>query len=37
MKTIQVTMQERWAACRPIVQKSKKTYARKPKHKKNYE
>jgi hypothetical protein len=33
MKKIEVTMQEIWAATRPIVQKSKKTYNRKPKHK----
>jgi hypothetical protein len=33
MKKIEVTMQEIWAATRPIVQKSKKTYNRKNKHK----
>ena len=34
MKTITFTMQEIWAASRPSVQKSKKAYNRKPKHKK---
>ena len=34
MKTIEVTMQEIWMASRPSVQKSKKSYNRKPKHKK---
>ncbi len=33
MKKIEVTMQEIWAATRPIVQKNKKTYTRKSKHK----
>lgn len=33
MKTIEVTMQEIWMATRPIVQKSKKDYTRKRKHK----
>lgn len=34
MKTITFTMQEIWMASRPSVQKSKKAYNRKPKHKK---
>jgi hypothetical protein len=34
MKTIQVTLQERWAASQHRVHKSKKTYNRKDKHKK---
>lgn len=34
MKTIQITIQERWMSCRHLVQKSKKVYNRKPKHKK---
>lgn len=34
MKTIQVTQQEIWAATRPNIAKSKKTYTRKQKHKK---
>lgn len=34
MKTIQVTLQERWAASQHKVHKSKKTYDRKDKHKK---
>ena len=33
MKTIEVTMQEIWQATRPIIQKSKKAYTRKQKHK----
>ena len=33
MKTIEVTIQEIWQATRPIVQKSKKAYSRKQKHK----
>ena len=33
MKTIEVTIQEIWQATRHIVQKSKKTYTRKRKHK----
>lgn len=36
MKTIEVTMQEIWMATRPIVQKDKKQYSRKDKHKKKY-
>jgi hypothetical protein len=34
MKTVQFTLQERWAASKHMVQKSKKTYTRKDKHKK---
>jgi hypothetical protein len=34
MEKIQVTMQEIWEATRPIVQKNKKKYNRKSKHKK---
>lgn len=37
MEKIEVTMQEIWQATRPIVQKSKKTYTRKKKHKKQQE
>jgi len=37
MEKIEVTMQEIWQATRPIVQKSKKTYTRKKKHKKQDE
>ncbi len=33
MKTIQITQQEIWSATRPMIQKSKKTYTRKIKHK----
>lgn len=33
MKTVELTIQEIWAATRPIVQKSKKQYSRKEKHK----
>jgi hypothetical protein len=33
MKTVEITIQEIWAATRPIVQKSKKQYSRKEKHK----
>ena len=33
MKIIQITLQEKWMACRPLIQKSKKVYNRKPKHK----
>jgi len=33
MKTIEITMQEIWMATRPIVQKSKRDYTRKRKHK----
>jgi hypothetical protein len=34
MKQIEVTLQEIWEATRPIVQKNKKKYTRKSKHKK---
>jgi hypothetical protein len=34
MEKIEITMQEIWQATRPIVQKSKKNYTRKKKHKK---
>jgi hypothetical protein len=34
MEKIEVTMQEIWQATRPIVQKNKKSYTRKKKHKK---
>ena len=33
MKIIQITLQEKWMACRKLIQKSKKVYNRKPKHK----
>ena len=33
---IEVTIQEMWVATRPIVQKSKKQYYRKEKHKKKF-
>jgi hypothetical protein len=33
MKTIEITIQEIWAATRPNIQKSKKAYNRKKKHK----
>jgi hypothetical protein len=33
MKTIQITLQERWAATRGVAHKSKKSYTRKNKHK----
>jgi len=33
---IEVTIQEMWAATRPIVQKSRKQYYRKEKHKKMF-
>lgn len=36
MKQIEITIQEIWAATRPIVQKSKKVYTRKEKHKSKY-
>jgi hypothetical protein len=36
MKAIEVTIQEIWAATRPIIQKSKKQYTRKEKHKNKY-
>ncbi len=34
MKTIEVTIQEIWKVTRPSIQKSKKVYTRKNKHKK---
>jgi len=33
MKTIELTIQEIWAATRPVVYKNKKQYSRKEKHK----
>ena len=36
MKIVQFTMQEIWSASRSSVQKSKKTYDRKDKHKPKY-
>ena len=33
MKTVELTMKEIWAATRPSIQKSKKSYTRKVKHK----
>jgi hypothetical protein len=33
---IEVTIQEIWAATRPIIQKSRKEYSRKEKHKKKF-
>ena len=33
MKIIQITLQERWAATRAVVHKTKKSYTRKDKHK----
>jgi hypothetical protein len=33
---IEVTIQEIWAATRPIIQKSRKQYYRKEKHKKKF-
>lgn len=33
METIQVTQQELWQATRPVIQKNKKKYTRKSKHK----
>ena len=33
MKTVELTMVEIWQATKPSVQKSKKTYTRKTKHK----
>lgn len=36
MKKIELTMQEIWQATRPVIQKNKKKYNRKTKHK-NYE
>jgi hypothetical protein len=37
MEKIEITMQEIWQATRPIIQKSKKSYTRKKKHKKQEE
>ena len=37
MEKIEITMQEIWQTTRPIVQKSKKSYTRKKKHKKQEE
>jgi hypothetical protein len=34
MEKIQVTMQEFWQATRPVIQKNRKKYTRKSKHKK---
>jgi hypothetical protein len=34
MEQVELTVQEIWAATRPLVQKNKKKYNRKPKHKK---
>jgi hypothetical protein len=33
---VEITIQEIWAATRPIIQKSKKDYSRKKKHKKKF-
>lgn len=33
MKTIEVSMQDIWAVTRPMVQRNKKAYSRKTKHK----
>jgi hypothetical protein len=33
---VEVTIQEIWAVTRPIIQKSKKEYSRKEKHKKKF-
>ena len=35
LQTIEVTIQEIWMQTRPLVQKSKKAYTRKQKHKKS--
>lgn len=35
MKQIEVTIQEIWQATRPVIQKNKKKYTRKSKHKKD--
>jgi hypothetical protein len=37
MKKVEVTMQEIWAATKPVVQKNKKKYSRKTKHPKKDE
>jgi hypothetical protein len=36
MLKVELTLQEIWVATRPIVQKSKKDYSRKKKHKKKF-
>jgi len=36
LRKIEVTIQEIWVATRPIIQKSKKEYSRKEKHKKKF-
>ncbi len=36
MKTVTITQNEIYAAVRPVVQKSKKAYTRKEKHKKGW-
>jgi hypothetical protein len=33
---VELTLQEIWVATRPIIQKSKKEYSRKKKHKKKF-
>jgi len=33
METIQITQQEIWAATRPVIQRNRKKYTRKSKHK----
>ncbi len=35
MKQIELTIQEIWQATRPVIQKNKKKYSRKTKHKNN--
>lgn len=37
MTTVELTMKEIWQATRPAIQKNKKKYTRKSKHKKGYE
>jgi hypothetical protein len=36
MLKVELTLQEIWVATRPIIQKSKKEYSRKKKHKKKF-
>lgn len=36
LEQVELTMQEIWMATRPCVQKSKKSYTRKEKHKKDF-
>ena len=36
MIKVELTLQEIWVATRPIIQKSKKEYSRKKKHKKKF-